>query len=144
MKPNLTVLFDCNSWISFSMTNSQLRQIEKLFLLSNIQILSCQGLLEEFERVVKKPKLEKYLILERVEIARFVLQESLLPLEIPANFPQISRDPKDDYMLHFAAKYALDYIVTGDKDLLVLEKYGLTQIITFNEFMSILEGKGLI
>ena len=55
------------------------------------------------------------------------------PIEI------ISRDPNDDYLLTFSKHYNLDYLVTGDKDLLVLKSYGQTQILTFAEFIVELE-----
>ena len=44
------------------------------------------------------------------------------------------RDVKDLYLLSFAETIQADYILTGDKDLLVLESHQQTRIITYSEF----------
>lgn len=48
---------------------------------------------------------------------------------------KLSRDSDDDYLLAFSKENNLDYLITGDKDLLVIEKYFNTHIITFNSFL---------
>jgi hypothetical protein len=45
------------------------------------------------------------------------------------------RDPKDDKFLALAASGKADYIVTGDQDLLVLQLYMKTRIITVSELL---------
>lgn len=47
---------------------------------------------------------------------------------------EISRDPDDDKFIGCAKDGKALYIVSGDKDLLVLEKYEDIEIITANEF----------
>jgi putative PIN family toxin of toxin-antitoxin system len=54
------------------------------------------------------------------------------------NTVHICRDPKDDMFLECAALAKADYLVAGDKDLLVLESYQGTRIITPLEYVSIL------
>lgn len=41
----------------------------------------------------------------------------------------ISLDPKDDYLLALAKAAKADLLITGDTDMLGLEKYGGTRII---------------
>ena len=50
------------------------------------------------------------------------------------------RDIKDLYLLSMAESIPADYLVTGDKDLLVLKNYQNTLIITFAEFISMVQG----
>ena len=45
------------------------------------------------------------------------------------------RDPEDDMVVACALTVAADFIVTGDKDLLVLSTYGSIRIITPREFL---------
>lgn len=40
---------------------------------------------------------------------------------IEESIPAVTRDPKDDYLLAYALVGKADYLVTGDKDLLVLQ-----------------------
>jgi uncharacterized protein len=46
-----------------------------------------------------------------------------------------SRDENDNYLLSLAKDIKADYLVTGDKDLLVLEKFNRTRIVTFSQFL---------
>lgn len=52
-----------------------------------------------------------------------------------------SRDPKDDMLLALSLAGKADYLVTGDKDLLVLRKFGDTQIVTPKQFVRIYANK---
>ncbi|WP_339903769.1 putative toxin-antitoxin system toxin component, PIN family [uncultured Cyclobacterium sp.] len=45
------------------------------------------------------------------------------------------RDPKDNFLLNLAIDGKADYLVTGDKDLLILEKLKNTRIITFRSLL---------
>jgi len=53
-------------------------------------------------------------------------------------FPGASRDPKDDKFLACAVEGAADYIVTGDADLLSLEKFHAVRIVRPAEFVQLL------
>ena len=47
---------------------------------------------------------------------------------------KICRDYKDDFLLALVKDGKADYLLSGDKDLLDLKKYGKTQIETFTSF----------
>lgn len=49
------------------------------------------------------------------------------------------RDIKDLYILSMAESIPADYIVTGDQDLLILRNHLGTQIVTFAEFVNIVQ-----
>lgn len=46
----------------------------------------------------------------------------------------VCRDPKDNFLLALAKDGKADYLITGDKDLLDLQKFGKTKIITIANF----------
>lgn len=48
------------------------------------------------------------------------------------------RDSKDLYLVSFSCSIHADYLVTGDKDLLVINQYLETKIITLADFKRIL------
>ena len=48
------------------------------------------------------------------------------------------RDPKDNFLLELAVSAEADYIITGDKDLLVLNPYKNINIVSANDFEKIL------
>lgn len=47
----------------------------------------------------------------------------------------VCRDPKDDKLLELAVSGNADFLVTGDKDLLVLNPFRGVEIITPREFL---------
>ena len=57
---------------------------------------------------------------------------------IPRITPHQSRDPKDDMLLALCMAGSADYLITGDKDLLVLRKFEKTHIITPKQFLKIM------
>jgi putative PIN family toxin of toxin-antitoxin system len=63
------------------------------------------------------------------------LAEVFEPLEVP----RVCRDRDDDEVLAVAAAGGVAFIVTGDDDLLVLERHGEIRIITPSEFRRILD-----
>lgn len=54
---------------------------------------------------------------------------------LPIRKLKLSRDAKDDIFLETAVESEADFLVTGDKDLLVLKKIGKTEIVRPAEFI---------
>ncbi|HPJ39277.1 MAG TPA: putative toxin-antitoxin system toxin component, PIN family, partial [Spirochaetota bacterium] len=61
--------------------------------------------------------------------------------KLPEN---VCRDRDDDGIISLAFQNAVKYIITGDKDLLVLEKYKMVRIITPREFWALSKKSGNI
>ena len=98
-----------------------------------MQFHGCPEILAEYNTVIKRPKLKKYVRPERVQetlelIAR-TTEEHYLTITVEG-----SRDAKDNYLLALAEIVPLDYLITGDRDLLVLEQWQQTRIIPFSAF----------
>ncbi len=68
-----------------------------------------------------------------------LLQENIIPV-LPEHKIKICRDPRDDIVIATAVSGKANYLVTGDKDLLILKKYFGIKIITPTEFLNILQG----
>ena len=54
------------------------------------------------------------------------------------DFPSISRDNDDNNILQIAESGNADYIITGDKDLLILQNFKQSKIISPSEYLQIL------
>ena len=52
----------------------------------------------------------------------------------------LCRDPDDLHLLGLAESAAADFLITGDKDLLVIGKFGPTQIVTPRQFWDRIAG----
>ena len=72
------------------------------------------------------------------ELARLVRGEleTLAEVVVPDDVPRVSRDPDDDQVLAAAIVGEAEAIVTGDRDLLVLEAHRGIPILTPAEFDS--------
>ena len=60
------------------------------------------------------------------------------PVTVAGVPPKICRDADDDFILAAAVKAGCDYLVTGDKDLLVLKKVSGLNIVTPREFAEVI------
>jgi putative PIN family toxin of toxin-antitoxin system len=99
--------------------------------LQHHELITSVSILDEFSRHLLG-KFKMPLGLARETIA-FIRGQSLVV--VPAKFPpEACRDPADLMVLGTAVVGAAQYIVTGDKDLLVLERYQNVAIVTPREF----------
>lgn len=69
------------------------------------------------------------------------IEEILETIEEFAEFIDVTsqikflNDSKDDFLLSLASDGKADYLITGDKELLEVKKYGTTEIISIAEFL---------
>jgi putative PIN family toxin of toxin-antitoxin system len=93
-------------------------------------------LLNEFIDVANRPTLKKYFSKSDIEnlIELFDLNGTIIQVNPKIN---ICRDFKDNFLLDLAIQGNADYLISGDKDLLTIEKIEKTKIITFKDFENI-------
>jgi len=97
-------------------------------------LIFSNELLEEFIDVVTRPKFKKHLSKRDIEkILEYFDQFGEL-VKVKSDI-KICRDEKDNFLLNLSVDSKADYLVTGDKDLLILEKIENTKILTFTEFI---------
>jgi uncharacterized protein len=131
----MKVIFDVNVWVSFAI-GKRLSVLKDILKQSNIAVFCCDELLVEFIETSQKPSLQKYLLPERTTETIELIKNVTTWAEIN-RIIAISRDADDDYLLALSKRVRANYLVTGDKDLLVLKQHGRTQIVTFSTFLEI-------
>lgn len=47
----------------------------------------------------------------------------------------VCRDPKDNFLISLSQEGQADYLLTGDRDLLALNNFGSTTILTISDFL---------
>ena len=93
-------------------------------------LISSEEQLEEFRRVTRYPRLERFL---NAATAGTMVNEvrALAALTGPLPRVEVSPDPADNFLLAMAVAGKADLLVTGDgKHLLSLERYGTARIVT--------------
>ncbi|MDI9365789.1 MAG: putative toxin-antitoxin system toxin component, PIN family [Flavobacterium sp.] len=125
---NIKVIFDTNVWISF-LIGKRLSFIKHYIANGQITIVTTDQLLQEIREVTSRDRLKKYFAEESV-IELFELLDVIAEkVEIkPTYF--INRDPKDNFLLDLIDFSKADYLVTGDKDLLVHNPFKSASILT--------------
>lgn len=132
----MKIIVDTNLWISF-LIGKRLSLLKKLLTNPNITVYVCDELIREFKDVSKREKIQKYISEQDVWDTLKVMDAYCQVIPIKTKAKSYIRDVKDLYLLSLAETIQADYILTGDKDLLVLESHLHTRILTYSEYMSL-------
>ncbi len=126
----MRVVLDPNVLISALLFGGVPEQPLRRGLDGSFDMASSETLLDELE-----DKLRDRFRFGRAR-ARLVREEleAAVDLAVPEEVPAVARDADDDHVLAAAVAGSEDVIVTGDKDLLVLERHAGVRIMTVGEF----------
>lgn len=130
---NKKIILDTNLWINF-LISKKFNQIDKLIENKRIVLIFSNELLEEFVDVVSRPKFKKYFSKKDIEKILECFDQFGELVKVKSDI-KICRDEKDNFLLNLSVDSNADYLITGDKDLLILKKIENTKILTFSEFI---------
>jgi putative PIN family toxin of toxin-antitoxin system len=134
-KPPIKVIIDTNFWISF-LIGKQLARLKYLLIETTLVPIFSPQLLNEINLVTKRPKLQKHFPQSQVQELLEFLNIIGLCIETKSKI-NICRDAKDNYLLALAKDSQADFLITGDQDLLILQQFGITKIVTYQQFLVI-------
>lgn len=126
------IIIDTNLWISF-LLSKQFSFLDELLTNQSVQLVFSQELLSEFLDVVNRPKLKKYFSDESVEMVLELIDQYAEFIVVTSSV-DVCRDSKDNFLLSLAKDGSVDFLITGDQDLLVIERFVNTEILTISEF----------
>ena len=98
-------------------------------------ILYSEATLLELNQVLNRKKFVKYFTVEEKQEFIVKLIESAELVAITESI-DVCRDPKDNKFLELAVSGEADFIISGDRDLLVLNPFRNIEIITANDFLT--------
>jgi len=127
------VILDTNLWISFLITND-FTKLDKLLFSDKCRLLFSEELLEEFLTVVKRPKFRRFFTQNNLEELLEIIEEYAEFVDVKTEV-NVCRDRKDNFLLSLSHDGQADYLITGDKDLLALNKFETTTITTISNFL---------
>jgi len=133
------VIIDTNCWISF-LIGKRLLSLVPLLSAGRVDVVACEELLDEIRDVTSRPKLAKYFPASEVDSLISFLRLRCVMAE-PTCEVRMCRDAADDYLLSLAKSAKAHFLVTGDKDLLVIGKIGNCRIVDAKTFENIVLGK---
>lgn len=130
---SLKVILDTNLWISFLITKNY-AQLDEILFEKKCTLVFSEELLEEFLTVIKRPKFRRFFSNEDTENLIETIQEFAEFVEVK-NKVSVCRDEKDNFLLSLLKDSKTDFLITGDKDLLDLENFESTKIVTISDFL---------
>ncbi len=127
----MKIVIDTNVLISGVFFGGFPRKILSAVVGQKITACATAEIINEYEEIVQEMISKK-----QGYINRAILSPLIKAMEIiePVTRVEICRDPDDNKFLECAKDSHALYIVSGDKDLLVLEKYENVQIVTAKSF----------
>jgi putative PIN family toxin of toxin-antitoxin system len=136
MMPKSRFVIDTNTLVSSVLISSSIpdRAVKSIRQLGIILISIAT--LEELQEVMNRPKFDKYVapLIRSEFIAQLAQQSELIDIKESVI---ACRDPKDDKFLELAVNGNADYLITGDRDLLVLHLFRNIPILTPAGFLEI-------
>lgn len=105
------------------------------FVLDHGQLLHSAATITEADRILRKPRFNRYRTKQDRLDFLALLQNSGREVDILA--PVVAcRDPNDDMFLEVAVNGAADYVVSGDADLLALHPFRGIPILSPADFLT--------
>ena len=84
--------------------------------------------------MVSRPKFKKYFSKKDIEKVLEYFDHFGELIQVRSDI-QICRNAKDNFLLSLSVDSKANYLITGDKNLLVLKKIEKTKIVTFTSFI---------
>ncbi len=130
----LRVVVDCNVFISL-LIGGAVKELGSILFSPKVRLVLSAPLVAELLDVGTRGHLRKYFDEPRLREFVHLLQEVGEFHEGATPAPKICRDPDDDHLLALAKTAKADVLLTGDKDLLILEKHGPARIMNAKAFV---------
>jgi putative PIN family toxin of toxin-antitoxin system len=138
MSSKTRYVFDTNVIISSVLFESGNPSKAFRYALHHGEVLLSLEVLEELSDVFGREKFDRFVTSEERDEFLETFVERAIFVEIVETV-QECRDPKDDKILELALNGRAEYIVSGDKDLLVLNPFRGVKIVTAEEFLKEIE-----
>jgi len=132
---NRFFIFDTNTLLSalFDETSIPAAALKRARISGTL--LTSEAIMLEYRMVFLRPKFDKYISLPtRIEFIENIIAQSF-PVIITQEIKEC-RDSEDDKWLSLAVSAKSDCIISGDKDLLILNPFRETPILTPAEFLN--------
>ena len=139
MEQKCRIIIDTNLWISF-LLSKRFDFIDHFLDSGKVELVFCNELFVELIEVADRPKLRKFFSNKEWNMILEIIDRYAVLIPVVSSVA-LCRDPKDNFLLSLAKDANADYLLTGDKDLLILKTFETTQIVSIAEFQTIVDIK---
>ena len=129
------IIIDTNLWISFLITKD-FTKLDSIIKNKKVTLVFSQELLDEFMAVSQRKKIKKYFELDDLRNLILAIKQQAIFVNVTSK-ETICRDAKDNFLLSLAKDSKATHLITGDKELLILENYNATKIINITTYFQL-------
>lgn len=117
-------------------------QVLRLWRAGAFELVTSPSLIEELEGTLRRPKIARKYRLSPAEVRELVslIVGTAHLVEGTQDRSDVVRDPQDARVIACAEEGRVDFLVTGDMDLLSLGAHQRVQIVRPTDFLKILRG----
>lgn len=115
------------------MINSDFSKLDKIIIEDRAVLLLSSELTHEILEVLNRPKFKKIVSEKDKQTLMSFFSDHGELIKVQSRIKR-SRDSKDDFLLSLAVDGKATYLITGDKDLLVLKKIKKTKIVSIANY----------
>jgi putative PIN family toxin of toxin-antitoxin system len=135
----MKIVIDTNIWVSLAIgSRSVTEDLISIIENSEAVIVVSEELLDEITTTLAKPKLRKYLTQERTNQLFSILNNNCF-LEQSISNKRYCRDERDDFLINLAFDSSLQFLISGDLDLLILNPIDNLEILSIKQFLEFLK-----
>jgi len=139
MKPRPRLVLDTNIWVSAFLARGPPSEIVQMAEERLVEVFVSLEMLDEINRVLQYEKIVG--ILKRSRTRSSTVMGTIARLssivDVKAEVHVVEEDPSDNHVLACAKEAAAQFIVSGDRHLLTLGRYGNTKILGASAFLQI-------
>ncbi|MDZ4832283.1 MAG: putative toxin-antitoxin system toxin component, PIN family [Candidatus Melainabacteria bacterium] len=95
--------------------------------------------LANLQKLLDRPKFQTKIQPRRKESLLELIREKAQFIKLPLGVESVCRDPKDEVYIVCAVVAQVDFLVSGDKDLLVLKQHDGVKITSLQSFVELFE-----
>ena len=131
----MRAVFDTNVLVAAFLTEGVCSTLLVRARRRECELILSTDIIQELERILRK----KFALSESEtsDVRRVLVEATKEVCQKVEPIAPVCRDPDDDRILACALQVHADYIVTGDEDLLVLERHAAIHIVRPRDFESL-------
>lgn len=134
----MKVVLDTNVLVSALIKSGKPRELIFELARGKIQTVTSRNMLEEFIEITDDPRIRRYVGEDDTIAFLRAIGSVARIIKVRSRFKVVKEDPDDDMVLRTAHDGKVDYIVSGDKHLLLLKEFRGIKIVTVSQMLSIL------
>ena len=134
----MKIVLDANIFVSSFFWGGNPKIVMERVIFGKDELFITKEILDELEDVIRRPKFQADI--EKISYFISSIEEIAIKITPQKKIKNGSRDKTDNMYIECGITANVDYIISGDNDLLAIKKYGNIEIINAKDYLQIVCG----